>query len=199
MKNYKWLAIKTFLFSMLLFCIQMPASATIILSFDPISGKDRIGETLFVDINANVTGGDSIISFGLDVNFNTSLIEAVSATLNTDIFPDPQLPPDLSGNGLISLTGFVPPFPNRPVSGSFNLATMEFLLKDFGTSLLTISFTGPTQGFGLDSGVVVVPESSNVGNATIRAVPEPSSLFLLLFIMVVYLFNGYWRRGIIDG
>jgi hypothetical protein len=193
-----WQIMIKILFGLLLLCIQMPASATIILSFDPINGKQRLGETLFVDINANFTGGDSIIAFGLDVNFNPSLIETVSATLNTSIFPDPQLPPDFSNDGVITFTGFVP-LQDPPLSGSFTLATMEFLLIDTGLSPLTISFTGPTQGFGLDSGEVVVPELSNVGTATISAVPEPNSLSLLLFFMFICLFNGYWRRSIING
>ena len=194
MKRLTWYTFGVLLSGLLQVWHPQPASATILLSFDPKQGLDRVGETLFVNLNADITGSDAFVSFGLDINFNAAVLSAVSASLNATIFPDPQLPPDLSTDGVVTLTGFVP-FPSPPVSGSLTFATIEFLIKEFGSSPLTISFSGPTQGFGLPfpPGDVIVPDPGNLGTATIRAVPEPHALTLVLIGLLGLIYKS-WRR-----
>ena len=143
-------------FALVLFQAQQVFAGSITLSFDPQHGFQRVGDNLFVSLNANVPVEDAFVAFGLNINNDFHLIHALDATLNPTLFPPPQLPPVL-GIGFTTLTGFVP-VGSPPVSGMVNLGMVEFHIDEPGSSELTLSFDGPTQGFVLENGDIIIPD-----------------------------------------
>ena len=184
------------LFCALPFLASAPARASLIVRLVPGLQTGEIGGPAFLGVYADVGAEDAFVSFGLDVNYDPTALQAVDARLNPALFTGFQLPPDLSVEGVVGLNGFVP-LPLDPVSGTVQLALLEFRILTVGPGLVSVSFDGPTQGFGLPypPGDVILPD--RVENASVGAVPEPASwaAFALGLAGMAPLLRGRRRRA----
>lgn len=182
------------LFSLSLFFASAPASATLItVGFDPSSSIIHDGNTFTMDLIANVDPGSPINSFVLDIAFDPTILDVVSAEVPINLssgFGAQTFPPlfELDNtNGLIAnLGGFVlPSYFGGPgqLSGLLTLATLTFEAETLGITSITpiIDPLDLTEGFGLPwppGGLVPFDEITlNAGSVTV--VPEPCTLFLV--------------------
>jgi PEP-CTERM motif len=181
------------LFSLSLFFASAPASATLItVGFDPSSSIIHNGNTFTMDLIANVDSSSPIISFVLDIAFDPTILDVVSAEvpINQSLgFAGQTLSPFFeldNTNGLINnLGGFVFPSPFGPgqLSGLLTLATLTFEAGTLGTTSITpiINQFDPTEGFGLPwpPGGLVPFDEITLNTGAVTVVPEPCTLFLV--------------------
>ncbi len=167
------------------------ASATIIVSFEPPATTVPETSSFDVVLLAEVSGGDAIQSFGIDVIFDAAVLDA-TAVLVGAAFGVSDV--DLATDGVVDITGFVTP-PDLPATGSVTLATISFLAESIGTTSLGAAFPDfpVTDGFGLPfpPGGVVQPDAVVAGS--VEVVPEPGAAALLL--VGLGLMGAGLRRG----
>ena len=162
--------------ALLVVCCPLSALAAIVLSFDEPANNVAQGEEFSVDLVADIDPSMAIASFGLDVTFDATILDTVSAVVPT---PNPFVGSlvDTSTDGLIALTGFAPPGPG--LSGLLTLATLTFTAEMIGTTALDVAFPDfpVLDGFALVAGGVVLPDVVTPGQVTV--VPLPAGAWLL--------------------
>jgi hypothetical protein len=135
--------------------------------FQPQDSSVQVGASLSVDLLANIP--DPVLGWGLDVNYDTSIISRTGVTVG------PQWSPATAadGDGLAGLA-----FP-LPISGdNVLLATLSFDALAQGSTALEASATlgDLTEGFALASGgfaeVIYTP-----GSAAVVPIPAAAWLF----------------------
>lgn len=152
-----------------LLCVTSGVSWSVPVSvyFQPQDSSAQVGGNLSIDLLANIP--DPVLGWGLDVTFNTSIIN------RTGIAVGPQWSPAMAadGDGLAGLA-----FP-LPISGdNVLLATLSFDALAQGSTPLEASATvgDLTEGFALASGgfaeVVYTP-----GSAAVVPIPAAAWLF----------------------
>lgn len=169
-----------------LFFISTSASATLItVGFDPPSIITTPGDTFSVDLIAYVDPSSPIMSFGLDIAFESAMLDTTCAVVNSSIFNMFSIV-DFSTDGLIELKGFVSPFiTSGGVSGDLTLASLTFLDEAIGTTALTpiINPFDPTKGLGLlfpPGGLVPSTEIVlEAGSVSAAPIPEPATILLI--------------------
>lgn len=123
-------------------CVQ-PAQADITVRFDPTDSIVNLGDTFTVDLLADIPDMDAVLGWGLDVDFDGSILSQVgSLAIGSSWMGSPTL----DGDGLAGLA-----FPS-PISGNaVKLATVTFSAAALGVSDLTASVTSgdTTEGFAL--------------------------------------------------
>lgn len=148
----------------------IPVTVPVTVSFDPQDSIVFVGDFFTVDLVADIP--DPVLGWGLDVTFDTSVLDLSGVTVGSAWFPTSGF----DGDALAAIA-----FPT-PVSGDdILLATLTFDAIALGTSDLTASITlgDLTEGFplappappGSFADVVFEPASVNV-------VPEPATVLL---------------------
>lgn len=152
--------------------LALSASADITVSFSPQHSTVVVGNTVPVDIVADIPEADAILGWGLDLTVDDPMI--ASWALNSI---GPLFDPIVANPDGDLLGGLVPPPGN--VWGNVVLATIDFTGLQIGVSGLTLSDSSPgdpTEGFALDPvGLATV----NYVAGTICVIPEPAALALL--------------------
>lgn len=176
---------KGLLCSMLLACL-IPAvtwATPITVRFDPSAIEVDPGDTFQVDLLADINSSTPILGWGLDVGYNTSILDLTGVTIGSSWTPLPAPDGD-------QLAGATFPF---PISGNGTLlATLTFGALMGGDTALMASVTSGdlTEGFfGVSAGTV----SASFLDAPVHVTPEPGTMLLLgsgLFGMV----GHRWRR-----
>lgn len=168
-------------FAMAMVLLANPsARGTIIVRFDPPQNQVNHGETLMVNLVADL-GNEPVIGWGLDVAFDPVLLSQVGGPAIGPFWETTYTP---DGDGL---TGSVNPFSDPDQDGTFGsvsgndvlLATLTFLAVGLGQTNLTASYTltDLNEGFPLDSTgfatVIFQP-------AQIQVTPEPTTVALIV-------------------
>lgn len=172
------------LISLSVFFISASASATLItVGFDPSSIISVPGDTFSTDLIVNIDLTSPISSFGLDITFDSDILDIVGAVVDSSTFGGSTV--DFTTDGLIELTGFVfpPPFGPGQVSGGLTLPTLTFLSVAVGTTALTpeITIGDPTEGFGIPfpPGGLVSLSDITLEVGSVLVVPVPATMLLL--------------------
>lgn len=167
-----------------------PGSATS-LWFDPAHQLYDVGDTLTIDLFADIDEDDAIMGFGFDLSFDggTTFISGPGDTgsyltfdgftRNTSLFPDLFSDDGDTINGWI---GFVDP---DVFGAGIKLGTFEFTAHALGLETITlgaddigtkISVEGLVPGFTASHVYSILP---NNPTATAAPVPEPATLLLV--------------------
>ncbi|HEX5355563.1 MAG TPA: PEP-CTERM sorting domain-containing protein [Aquabacterium sp.] len=145
------------------------------VSVSPIHTDVNLGDTFSVDIQA--TGfPDKIFGGGYNLAFDPSILQVDAITIPAawEFAKSTGLLDPASGTvSDIYFNTFV-----APVSGDFLTASVTFKAIGAGTSAITLS-ESPSFPFGNEFGDPVAINYVS-GSATVAAVPEPSSLALLM-------------------
>lgn len=164
----------------LMLLVPTAALAAIIVSFDPPDTQVADGEIFDVVLRADISGGDAVVSFGVDVLFDAAILEARSVVVGA-AFGNPIV--DLGTDGVVDIAAFVL-FPDPPASGLVTLATISFLAETVGMTTLTVDFPDfpVTDGFGLPfpPGGVVLPDAAGSAMVDVGVIPEPTAFVTFL-------------------
>jgi hypothetical protein len=167
-----------------------PAMAAVI-SFNPTTVNTAVGSTTAIEVRiAGLAAGQDLGAFDINVLFDASQLSLASYTL---------------GNGLGDLAAFDAfEFSAGAIAaGVFNLAEVSFL-ADLGVqadafTLATLNFTSLHHGASaLSFGGVTLGDAfgnavtADTVNATVTAIPEPASVYLMLSALALM---GLTRRA----
>lgn len=168
---------------------SLNAQAGLILSFDDNDLEVSLNETFTLNLFVNTEfPADAFVSWGLDLNFDSSILALNSFTLGSDFMPFP-LSPLIDADG-IGGSYFNPLALTPGIFGSnILLGTFEFTAINIGN---TSAFTSATFGDFFESFTLALPFSPvqfNSASANIRVVnevSEPSTLaiFSLIGLMI---------------
>lgn len=153
-------------------CIAGSAQATVVAGFNPTDSSVLLGDTVDVQIVADVTDV-SIFGWGLDVDYDDQLVELENIAIGP-LWDDVGATGD--GDGLAGST-----FPDSISGTGLLLATLTFRGVGLGVSPLELSHDNPpdlTEGFPLDPTGFETDETFLLGS--IEVTPEPASLALLM-------------------
>lgn len=148
--------------------------AGVIVKFDPNSTQVIAGQSVTVDLLADIDEPDGVIGWGLDLEFDQSLLSLQNILIGSQWTP-------LTSDD--NLGGFLPfAFPPAPVSGADTLlATLLFEAISEGTSDLFASATplDLLEGFALSTPGAFAETEFQQGQVVVSAVSEPGVLLLL--------------------
>ncbi len=174
------------------------------VGFD-LSGGSTVttGETVTLNLVGN-NWTDALGGGGVNLSFNSSVLDLESVTINTSVFDLPQGACDMtsgvctttgSGPGLVTNIGFST-FLNPSPTGTFDIASFQFLVEGAvgSSSNLSLSagccglgFTDPA-GNALTAGVdfSFLSQSVSVSPAIVTPVPEidPTSVMSALTLLL---------------
>lgn len=176
------------------------AGATIILEFSPPTLAIQKGNTFGVALLAHIDQSSPVVSFGLDVEFNPTILDTIDTVVGSQWNAGSLV--DFSKDGVISVTGFsLTPITTPPPDPFVTLANLFFDTQELGTTTLTPTFPDfpVTDGFGqpFPPGGVVNRNKVKVNVATVAVVPEPST-FLLLGSGLAGVGVWRWRKAKVD-
>lgn len=170
-----------------IFLLLLPVTAfSLTLSVVPSETTIEIGDALQVDLIAELTTGESLLSWGLDFSFSPSILSMTTdPVVNAALWnPSSTGAPDGDGlNGFFNLSGMMPA--GSPSGSDFLLASLFFIAIDDGTSDLIAGydqypFEGFFAGFGGQINQIDFQTSSLTVNPSGGApVPEPATFLLL--------------------
>ena len=163
----------------------------------------HVGDVISADIIVSDIEDDGfgfsklITSFNFNLLFDDTLLEFSSATFGEklDVDPDPFFASDqyttLVSAGDLKLEEIAYAFPSDLFIAQFSLndfilATVNFNALQAGTSLLSLANVDLGDDWG-NAFLNVTTVNKSITVASSLAVPEPSSLFLLLGAMVLFL------------
>ena len=177
--------------------VSQSAFATILeteLWFEPADQNYGYGDSLLVDLYANIIETDAILGFGFDLSFDdgASYISGIGVSgsyltfngfsTNTSLFDDP-FDGDVYDNG-DGIAGAVDFFTPSVWGTDILLGTFEFLAPASGPLGLETIFLGPIAGdYGFFGGEGLVREwdtawMPNNPTANMAPVPEPATMIL---------------------
>ena len=142
-------------------------AAPVTVSFEPQYSVVFVGDVFAVDLLADIP--DPVVGWGLDVTFDTSVLDLSGVTVGFAWFPTSGF----DGDGLAGLA-----FPMPVYGDDILLATLTFEAIALGTSDLTTSITLAelTEGFALSpTGFAEV--TFQAGSVTVVPVPATILLF----------------------
>lgn len=172
----------------ILFIISIKANAgliTVNISSDIVS----TGNAISVEINGtNFVESDM---FWFDFNFDNSLFSFDSSSLMSDLSLVDSSLGMLDGLEVTSESfglGFLFSDMFTPVLGSFNIATFELVAVTIGTSFFELSgLDGLATDFNVTPSYEVNFSGGNSVSSEATSVPEPSTLFIALMALVLFL------------
>lgn len=148
------------------------AAAPIVVSFEPATDTVAVGETVQVDIIADIP--EPVLGWGLDVGFDASVLSLAGAPV---IGSDWSAAPSADGDGLAGLA-----FPSAISGDDVLLASLTFEAIAAGTSALEGSVTSGdlTEGFALASSPGAFGEVSFETGVVEAPIPEPGGATLFV-------------------
>ena len=151
---------------------SLAEAATISLS--PGHQDKMPGDTVSVVLGFDFTGGTSVLGGGVDVFYNSSVLDFVSFTYNPALAIDPdfsRVPDDMPGevNG-ISFGNF------GGLSGTGVVGTLQFKALVLGQTPLTMADNNTPAGSFFD--VAAKQVTMNYQNAHVNVVPIPAAVWL---------------------
>jgi hypothetical protein len=178
----------TRLLVLLAVCGIMPAGAGLI-SIQPAAITVTPGQSFSLDLR--ITGASDLYAYQVDVGFNPSILFANSVTEGTFITGTTFIPGSIDNSGgtiafiADSLDGPVP-----GVNGNGTLVTISFSALASGASSVD-----PFNILALNSFGEGLSVSAAVGNVTVTATPEPSTLVLSAVVLGVIMLARRRSRG----
>lgn len=178
---------KSFIICILLM-ISMKANAgliTVNISSDTVG----VGSAVSVEINAsNFVESDM---FWFDFNFDNSIFSFDIANLTSELTLVDSSLGLFDGLGITSESfglGFLFSDMFTPVSGDFNIATFELVAETAGTSFFELSnLDGFATDFSVTPSYAVNFSNGNTVSSEATSVPEPSTLFIALIALALFL------------
>jgi hypothetical protein len=151
---------------------SVPA-APITIRFDPVSASAGPGDTIDVNLRADIS--EPVIGWGLDLSFDSTLLSLNVVDIGGDWFATPSLDGD-------NLSGLA--FPTGIAGAGTLLAVLRFqVLGAVGSTLLTASVTPGdlSEGLLLEDGTFadLAFASGSITVSETTAVPEPATMLLL--------------------
>lgn len=164
-------------FALVFFFVAVPAASAATLSFSPSSGNYTVGNIF----NANIvvdTGGVAINNADATISFPTSLLEVISVSKSSSIFPLWVEEPSYSNNaGTISFNGGVPTPGYTGRAG--HLLTVTFRIRNPGSASLVFSSASvrANDGYGTDVLTATSPATFSIkeGVTTPTSTPTPAT------------------------
>ena len=178
--------------------LNAPLASSAVLSLDPLGSSLNIGDSIFVELNLNLTASDAASAIHADLGFDTGVLTFVDAvagdffTNNTEFWVDALNAGGIAAGAAVDTTAtsattgpdqlgfdFINfDFINFDSFNSGTLAVLEFTAAGAGNSAFFLNDTSV-----LNSSLAEQLTDSNATNVSVSApsmsVPEPSSLFLL--------------------
>lgn len=177
----------------LVFVFSGSSLATTMLWFDPDMKRYGVGDTLTIDLYADIDEVDAIFGFGFDLSFDggSSYVAGPGESgpyltfggfaANTTVFNDPFPPLWDDGD---TIAGAVDPLSDDVWGTSILLGTFSFVAPITGPIGAESIYIGPAAGdygiFGEEGLLGFSALMPNNPTAEIVAVPEPAALTLLL-------------------
>jgi len=157
--------------------------ADVMVSLDKPNPSFTTGQTFSVNLLASIS--DPILGFGLDFNFDSSLLTLDSAVVAPSWFA-------AIGTEANDVVGLAFPL---PVSGSTVVETLNFTALNTGSTTLDLAYdsTNLAEGFPLASGGFARSNLRDEAPIT-GIVPEPSAVFLL-GTMAIALLRSFKQRS----
>lgn len=191
----------------------LPALATVI-SIEPSQTQLNVGDTFFVDLEANLASNEILSAFDIDLNFEDSAFSFVSASFIDPTTSVNQL--DLFelggfgffgdgfdlGGGLLDVfgvSGNSDSVLEASQADTFVFARLEFLsVAEIANSVFALDLNDPRQTFLganiADLSVSFSPSVATVSVGSPISVPEPSAIWLLLVGLATTLLSRRTRR-----
>ncbi|CAG0983593.1 hypothetical protein PLCT2_02055 [Planctomycetaceae bacterium] len=164
----------------LAFALLIPGMSwsSVLVSYDPPSQVKYAGNTFTVDIMAHIPSDEPVLSWGLDLSFDDTILALIGAPV---IGPQWTAGPDpvVTGGMVDGLTGFA--FPDPVTGDDILLATLSFKALAPGMSALMAGYDDPDfEGFWPEDGEPYLVQFVQGSSVTVmEAIPEPSSLLLM--------------------
>ncbi len=171
------IAIGTLMVALSLLVAGMAPAATI--SFVPSDATALVDDIVDVDVVVSDLGGEIVSAYDLDILYDDSILTVLSVFLPSASLGNPVIPEafydvnfapgvvDMAGVSLLSDAELLA----RQGGDSVNLGTISFQATALGTSGLDFVF----DDFNDVKGLLGEPLDLEVGQGSVRVVPEPSA------------------------
>lgn len=144
--------------------IRERAAPATTIYFQPQNTTASIGQTVNFDVLVD-TGGNSLATVRLDINYDQNILQALSLTFNSSLLPQILRPVDLSVPGVISGSAGITP--GNPITGSAQkVATVSFKVLQEAPAGSQITFGSNTSAY---SATTDEPIGSNLISSKIPA------------------------------
>ncbi|MCP5408950.1 MAG: hypothetical protein H6963_06610 [Chromatiaceae bacterium] len=164
-----------FFFSLFLLIGISQSTQAATVSFSPSNTTVSIGEMFSLDVVG--TGfADSLFGGGIDLTFDSSVINIIGTAINTSVFEfEPKAGDFDNVAGTLVDTGFNT-F-NPPAATDFHFMTISFIAVGAGLTDLMLS-ESPNFGF-FDKNVSAIGGAITFNNGQVSVVPVPAAFWLM--------------------
>jgi hypothetical protein len=140
--------------------------------------QDNVSVGDMIELTLNATGFDEFDTFGINVDFDTSLFSFLPATFTSDL-PTFGMLWNQVGNGVA--IGFVDLF---PASGDFLLGKFNLIALENGATNFSLVVNEFTLSDPFDPFAVATPVNADTSRAAFASVPEPGTLSIMFIALV---------------
>jgi len=159
--------------ALLLGLAAAPATAGVVVGFNPVTSTVNLNDVFWVDIVATIDAQTPIVGWGIDLNV---VDPSVAVPTGNVVIPSPWdavYAPDLD-----QLAGLAFPY---GITGNTVLAQVEFQAVGLGLTPIFASHTAGdlTEGFAVEPPPAGVFADVTYTDGFIRVIPEPATLALL--------------------
>jgi len=140
--------------------------------------QDNVSIGEMIELTLNATGFDAFDTFGINVDFDTSLFSFLPATFTSELSTFGMLWNQV-GSGVA--IGFVDFFPASGdfLLGKFKLVALEAGATNFNLVVNEFSLSDPFDPFA-----IATPVNADVSRAAFASVPEPGTLSIMFIALI---------------